>query len=376
MGFFVIGNFFKSNIPVYSRSVVATTTVATTSEKVESNSTPAPYVPTHQVRPEPVKGIYISSWVAGTPSIMNKLIALVDRTEINTVVIDIKDATGEISFQVNDPELKKEGTDSKRIFDIEGLIKTLHEKGIYVIGRVSTFQDPLFTKKHPELAVIRKSDGKTWRDRKGLSWLDAGGKETWNYILSIAKESYSRGFDEINFDYIRFPTDGDMENIAYGFYDAKTLTKPAQMKLFYEYLHTQLSTLNIPHSADLFGMTTTAEDDMGIGQVFADALPYFDYISPMVYPSHYGPGINGYKKPAEHPYEMIAYAMKGALERASTTQQDIQKIRPWLQDFNLGAIYTADMVRAQIKAVNDSGLTSWLLWDAGDKYTESALQKK
>lgn len=395
IGFVIVGYYYKPTVSLYSRGDTATSTTPT----LQGESLPpgegfflastTPWQPTHQPRPEAVKGIYISSWVAGTASIMNKLIALVDRTELNTVVIDIKDATGEISFKVNDPDLKKQNTDSKRISDIEGLIKTLHEKGIYVIGRVSTFQDPLFAKLHPELAVIRKSDGKTWRDRKGLSWLDAGAKPTWEYILSIAKESYSRGFDEINFDYIRFPTDGDMENVTYRFYDEKTLTKPAQMKLFYAYLHSQLSgrggessglggglssSLPIPHSADLFGMTTTAEDDMGIGQVFGDALPYFDYVAPMVYPSHYGPGIAGYKKPAEHPYEMIAYAMKGALDIASTTGQDIQKIVPWLQDFDMGATYNASMVRAQIKAVNDAGLTSWLLWDAANHYTESALR--
>ena len=335
-----------------------------------------PWRPTHLDRPKAVKGIYISSWVAGTPSMFNRLVALVDRTELNTVVIDIKDDTGSISYKVQDPELAKEGTDSSRIPDIEGLIRMLHDKGIYVIGRVSTFQDPLYAKKHPELAVIRKSDGGVWRDRKGLSWLDAGAKSTWEYIVSIARESYARGFDEINFDYIRFPTDGDMQNIAYRFYTAGELTKPAQMKLFYAYLDEKLDTEHIPHSADLFGMTTTAEDDMGIGQIFPDALPYFDYLMPMVYPSHYGPGINGYKKPAQYPYEMVAYAMKGALAHASSTGQDIQKVVPWLQDFDLGATYDAGMVRAQIKAVNDSGLGSWLLWDAANKYTEAALLKE
>lgn len=340
----------------------------------QAEEKPVAYVPVHQPRPEPLKAIYISSWVAGTSSMFNRLIALVERTEINAVIIDIKDDTGFISFKVKDQKLAAEGTDSNRIPDIEGLIRRLHEKGIYVMGRVSTFQDPLYTKKHPDLAVIRKSNGAVWRDRKGLSWLDAGGKDTWEYVMRIAKESYSRGFDEINFDYIRFPTDGNMNDIAYRFYDPSTLTKPAQMKLFYAYLHDEMTDAGIPHSADLFGMTTTETGDMGIGQLFAEALPYFDFICPMVYPSHYGPGINGFKNPAAHPYEMIMYAMKGAIAKASSTGQDISKIRPWLQDFDLGATYDAAMVRAQIKAVNDAGLSSWLLWDPANRYTEGALR--
>jgi len=163
------------------------------------------------------------------------------------------------------------------------------------------------------------------------------------------------------------------------------MTRQEQMKLFYEYLHQQLSSpTSIPHSADLFGMTTTAEDDMGIGQIFSDALPYFDFIMPMVYPSHYGPGINGYAKPAEHPYEMVMYALAGALDKASTTDKwqgdslppSYKKVVPWLQDFSLSTHYDDKMVRVQIKAVEDSGLDSWVLWDPANKYTEGALERK
>ena len=148
---------------------------------------------------------------------------------------------------------------------------------------------------------------------------------------------------------------------------------------FYLYLREHLTTdagTVIPISADLFGLTTSSNDDLGIGQVLVDALPYFDYVSPMVYPSHFSTGYLGLNKPAEHPYDVINFAMSTAVKRAIAASSSPAKLRPWLQAFDLGAIYTPALVRAQIKATIDVGLSSWLLWDAACTYDKAALLPK
>jgi hypothetical protein len=342
------------------------------------------FVPDYVATPEPLKAIYMTSWVAGTPSLRNNLVKLADDTEINAVVIDIKDYSGKIVFPVTDPALKAFGSEEVRVPDMQDFIESLHKKGIYVIGRVAVFQDAYFVKQRPDLAVKNAAGTAVWKDHKGISWIDAGSKDYWDYIIEIAKEARKIGFDEINFDYIRFPSDGDMQDIS--FPQSSTTPKAAVIRNFFSYLHDHLqadeSTRGLKTSADLFGMTTTATDDMGIGQVLTNALPYFDYVSPMVYPSHYPDNFLGFAKPEAHPYDVVHYAMESAVSRAmalaSSTGQDQtaykNKLRPWLQDFGLGMTYTATEVDAQIKATYDVGLTSWLLWSASNKYTTSALQ--
>ena len=333
---------------------------------------PPPKIISHVATPEVVKGLYMTAYVAATPSIRDKVIRVIDETEANAIVIDIKDYRGRIFFLVNDPYLKEIGSEQGLISDIEGLIESLHKKNIYVIGRISVFQDSFLINKWSKFAVKTKS-GSTWKDRKGVSWFDAGSKEVWDYVIAIAKESYARGFDELNFDYIRFPSDGNMKDIAYPVSEGKV--KKEVMKEFFVYLNAALKDTGAKTSADLFGMTTTNTDDLNIGQLLEYTAPYFDYVSPMVYPSHYPTGWNGYKKPATVPYEVISYSMKKAAERLTAMGESPLKLRPWLQDFNLGATYTADMIRKEKQAVYDSGLTSWLMWDPANTYTEAALDK-
>jgi hypothetical protein len=218
------------------------------------------------------------------------------------------------------------------------------------------------------LAVKKKSDGTVWKDRKGLSFIDVSAKPYWEYVVAIGKESYDLGFDELNFDYIRFPSDGNMEDIAYPW--TGKVEKKEALRQFFGYLYKSFRSVGVKTSADLFGMTTTNKDDLNIGQYLEFALPYFDFISPMVYPSHYPPNWNGYKEPEEKPYEVVKYSMDKAVGRASTTPL---KLRPWLQDFGLRVHYDEKMVRAQISAVYDSGLNSWMLWSPSNRYTEEAL---
>ncbi|MEK7117166.1 MAG: putative glycoside hydrolase, partial [Patescibacteria group bacterium] len=320
----------------------------------------------HLSTPEPLKGVYMTACVAGMPSLRDKVVALIEATELNAVVVDIKDSTGTVSFLGEGPS----ADGGCKVTDMKDFIGALHDKQIYVIGRIAVFQDPLYTKLHPELAVKKKSDGAVWQDRKGLSFIDVGAKEYWNYIVEISKEAEKLGFDEINFDYIRYPSDGNMNDITFphtglsparaGGAQTGTTTKKEMLRQFFEYLDSSLKDVPLKTSADLFGMVTTNIDDMGIGQTLENALPYFDYISPMVYPSHYPPYFNGWADPNKVPYEIVKYAMDGAVKRteelASTTRQNFttqnlsgqaqnQKInknqlRPWLQDNDYPVHYT------------------------------------
>lgn len=327
----------------------------------------------HIDTPKEVKALYMSSWAAGTKNLRDQIISIADQTEVNSLVIDIKDSTGKISFKVDSPDLIQEDSVEERIPDIYSLIELLHSKDIYVIGRIAVFQDPHFIKSHPNDAVKTSSNKEqNWTDRNGLSWIDASSKDAWDYALAIARESYDKGFDEINFDYIRFPSDGNMKDIYFPLSDGQNKTDV--MRSFYEYVNQNLRPEGIPISADLFGMTATNTDDLGIGQILEDALRNFDFVAPMVYPSHFPPKWNGYPKPATEPYRVIKYSMASAVSKANAIGEPILKLRPWLQDFNLGATYTKDMVRDQIKATYDVGLNSWMMWDAANTYTKDALE--
>ncbi len=338
----------------------------------------------------------MTSWAAGNSKFRSHLFDLINATEINAVVIDVKDYTGRISFMAGDPELVNIGASENRIPDIKEFIGTLHTKGVYVIGRISVFQDSYMMNVHPEWAVKTKG-GEIWKDFKGVKWLDAGAKPVWEYTARIGREAYAFGFDELNFDYIRFPSDGNLEDISYTWADGRQRSEI--VKEFYSFIHDEFAGSGIPISADLFGLTTSAQGDLGIGQILEYALDSFDYVAPMVYPSHFGPGFDGYAKPAQHPYEIIHSSMSSAVEKAistttpsvlvgeqpiaSTSPQlyskkvyDKNKLRPWLQAFDLGAIYTPDMVRKQIQATYDVGLTSWMLWNAASVYDKNALLPK
>lgn len=352
----------------------------------------------HVKTPDPVKGIYMSQCVAGTPSFRNSLVGLIEKTELNTVVIDIRDYTGKIAFPTDNPALKSSVSGACGARDMRTFVGELHEKGIYVIGRITVFQNPYYTSVHPEQAVQHR-DGGVWKDYKGLAFVDVGARPYWDNVIELGKEAYELGFDELNFDYIRFPSDGPMSKAVYSWDAGKS--KPEILEEFFKYLADGLRPTGAVLSADLFGMAATNYDDLNIGQVLERAMPYFDYVSPMVYPSHYPAGFNGYKNVNAHSYDIVHLAMSVAVERtvaatttiptihavaiASTTPQlyekavyPASKIRPWLQSFDYPVAYTPEMVRAQIQATEDAGLESWLFWDAANKYAslEKALLQK
>lgn len=348
----------------------------------------------HIETPKAVKGLYMTSCVVGSKTLREGLVNIADTTEINSIVIDVKDFSGLLSFIPTDPTLKDFVSDRCRASDMEDFIQNLHKHSIYAIARITVFQDPFFTKLRPDLAVKRASDGGIWKDKKGISYLDPGSEEAWQHTVAIAKASYAIGFDEINFDYIRFPSDGNMSDIAFPF--SKNKPKPEVLESFFSYLNTNLKPLGVKISADLFGMTMTNYDDLGIGQVLERALPYFDFVDPMVYPSHYPATFNGWKDPNKYPYELVNYVMKRGVERAvattspidslestrigtstpavyTKTSWDKNKLRPWLQDFNYGGYYGPKEVREQIQATYDVGLSTWLIWNPSNHYTLDAL---
>lgn len=360
-----------------SVSVVSFLSEASIVDSVVKEKVIAKVVP-HVELPQQVKAIYMTSWVAGTKSIRDGLVRIVDSTELNSIIIDIKDYTGEVAFKIEDENLAKHGSSSNRIPDIKEFLEYLHSKNIYVIGRISVFQDPHLVAERPDLAVKKEKDGGIWKDYKGISWLDAGAIDVWEYVIDLARYSYNIGFDEINFDYIRFPSDGNMSQIYYPFSEERVSAdvdtgKAKILREFFTYLDAKLSDIDLVLSADLFGMTTTNDDDLNIGQILEYALPYFDFVSPMVYPSHYPKNFIGLANPAAHPYEVVKYSMDKAVIKAKNAGIDPKKLRPWLQDFDLGADYNSAEVRAQIKATYDAGLDSWLLWSASNKYTVGAL---
>jgi len=342
--------------------------------------------------PKVVKAIYATSWTASSQSRMNELIKLINETELNAIVIDIKDYSGYITYDIQNAEVEKYKAKELRTPRINALIKQLHENGIYVIARTTVFQDPVLAKARPDLAIKSASSGGTWKDRKGISWVDSSSKEVWDYNIAIAKDASERGFDEINFDYIRFASDGNLSDMVFSSYNPVNGPKHTVIKKFFQHLHSELH--NVKISADLFGLTTVNSDDLGIGQIIEDAYETFDYVAPMVYPSHYASGFLGYKNPALYPYEVVNYSMVRAVARlqklaeipgSATTStppkideqklSQLAKLRPWLQDFDLGADYDAAKVRAQIQAVSDAGLNSgWMLWDPRNVYTRGALR--
>jgi len=332
------------------------------------------FIVTHIKTPKSVKGIYMSACVAATPSFREKLVKIAKETEINSLVIDVKDYTGTITFSSDNPLFKDNLGSGCKVKDMKEFIGELHDNNIYAIARISSFQDKYLVSKRSDLAVKKESDGGIWKDYKGVSWLDAGSKEVWDYLVTLAKESYDIGFDELNFDYIRFPSDGNMKDIYYPFSEGKV--KSEVMKEFFAYLDKNLSDIEGPISADFFGMTMTNTDDLNIGQILENALPYFDYIAPMVYPSHYPSGFNGYKDVNAHAYDIVKFSMDKGVERAKIATSSPLKLRPWLQDNDYPVKYTPEMVREQIQATYDSGLDSWMLWDAGNTYTVNALLPK
>lgn len=393
-----VSAFFSGALLWVPARIITVAQLPAADEVIKKSTTPRVL---HRKTPAQVRGIYMTACAASSSSFRNKLISLIDETELNSVVIDVKDFSGTISFVTKDPRYRQETVSGCRVADMKGLVKMLHEKGIYVIARMTVFQDPYYAKRHPDIAVQKESDKSIWRDYKELAFIDAGATEYWKYIVGLSKEAYSIGFDEINFDYIRYPSDGDMKDIYYPISEERVVSNPEYGKAlvlrdFFSFLYTQLHPTGVKLSADVFGMTTTNTDDLNIGQILEYVTPYFDYVAPMTYPSHYPSGFFGITNPNTDVYKVVNISVAHAVNRLSATTTVVfipgaeivasstpplykkvthssTKLRPWIQDFDYGGTYGVKEVQAQIQAVHDAGVDSWILWDPSNRYTRGAL---
>jgi tRNA threonylcarbamoyl adenosine modification protein (Sua5/YciO/YrdC/YwlC family) len=315
-----------------------------------------------------VKGLYLTAYSAGSAKKMDEIIALIKATELNAVVIDIKDYSGLVLYDSDIATVNNLKTEDNRLGDVAALVKKLHDNHIYVIARQTIFQDPVLAEAKPEWSIKRKSGG-VWRDKKGLAWVDPTRREVWEYNVAVAKEAIKFGFDEINFDYVRFPSDGNMSEVVYTVGDRKKFEVMAD---FYRFMNTRLANEPVWLSLDLFGfvMEKDGEDDMNIGQRLSDTVDNADYVCPMMYPSHYPSGHLGLSNPADYPVLVFENGFQKGAPKAVGHRA---KIRPWIQAFNLGAIYDAEKIRAQIAVAEKYSDAGWLLWNASNRYTNAGL---
>lgn len=254
--------------------------------------------------------------------------------------------------------------------DLDLTIKKLRDEEIYTIARIVVFQDPELAKIRTDLALRDKNTGQIWRDFRGIPWLDPASKEVWNYNIVLARTALKKDFDEVNFDYVRFPSDGILSNIAYPIWDGKG-EKYEVIREFFNYLSQELKLHNKFLSVDLFGLVLTRDDGLGIGQRLIDAADNFHFICPMVYPSHYYQGFEEFSEPAKHPYEVIYRSLSKGRE---VLEGSSSRLRPWLQDFDQGAVYDESMVKLEIEATHDAEAFGWLLWNPYNVYTREALE--
>lgn len=350
-------------------------TEETQENQEESNTVSANAVDRRE--PVKVKGIYVSGPIAGHTK-MDDLIALVDETELNAMVIDIKNDDGMVTYKMQTDTVLQINAGVNYIKDIDELVKKCKEKDIYLIARIVAFRDPYLAEQKPHLAVKTK-DGQIFRDKNGLAWVNPYKKEVWDYLMEIAKGAAEAGFDEIQFDYIRFSTDVNASEVDYG-PEAEQTDKIEIITQFTEYAYETLKPLGVYVAADVFGTVIDNETDQRIvGQDYVKMAEHLDYICPMVYPSHYHNGAYGIRIPDAEPYQTIVAAMTSSAKELSVLPEENRaQVRVWLQGFTATWVsghisYGRDEIRAQIKGAYDAGYEEWILWNAGVKYQRETL---
>ncbi|MBO7611176.1 MAG: putative glycoside hydrolase [Elusimicrobia bacterium] len=319
-----------------------------------------------QISADQAKGMHLTIYAAASQQHKIRTNDLLDNTEMNAVVIDIKEIDGDISVK----NVANGLSYSKSVPSVLPYLKQVKEKGMYAIARIVVFRDNVMPRKRPDLAV-KNPDGSLWQDRKQLTWLNPYKQGAVDYILELAEKTADMGFDEIQFDYIRFPSDGNTKNCRYGVEHSST-TASAAIVDFLKQAKKRLAPKGIKVSIDVFGLTTTEKTDMGIGQKIVEMTEQVDYVSPMIYPSHYNNGEYGIPNPNKEPYRTVYIALQGAKKRIP-----VEKLRPWLQDFSMkGVKYGPAEIQAQIQACYDCGVKTWLLWNAACRYTKGGLKSK
>jgi hypothetical protein len=329
-----------------------------------------------ELKPFRAKGIYLPAANASDKDFMPNLLNLIDTTELNTVVVDMKDESGQVFFNSKQPLAKVASAEKGRIADLPGFVKQLHDHKVYAIARLVIFLDPVLTDEKPEWALKSRSTGKLWADSASYNWSNPYNQEVWEYNLGLAKEVAEAGFDEVQFDYVRFPALGNLGDIEYG----RASDANSRMDAVNSFLKRAGQLLNpygVYTSVNIFGLTTLQTDDLEVGTKLETIADTVDYVSPTLYPSSWGKGTFGYDQPASKPYEVV----HNALVNAQPFMQGKNGIlRPWLQDFSReGVNYGSKEVRDQIRACEqaDSGAPGgWLLWNPQSHYTAQALNPK
>ncbi|HEU5277398.1 MAG TPA: putative glycoside hydrolase [Gaiellaceae bacterium] len=324
---------------------------------------PAPRILQPRPLPGEMRGIHVTMALAGLPRKLDEYIAM-KRAGLNTIELDVKDENGELGFPAKVPLAHKVGA-ALRYYPAERVVAKIHAAGLYLIGRVVTFEDPLLSAGAPQLA-IRRADGSRWLNSAGLGWTNPYDRRVWKYNVDIAEQAAKLGFDEIQFDYVRFPSDGDISQIRYPGRHAQPMgwTIPA----FVKYASSRLKPLGVRVSVDVFGLSATR--NLGIGQFPRRIAPHVDAIYPMVYPSHYVSGEYNIVDPDSRPGTTVAYSLR---DFRSAVRGRKTLLIPWLQDFSLGRQYTLSDVQDQIQAARLEHSKGFMLWNAAGVYSVKAL---
>jgi hypothetical protein len=326
----------------------------------------APAQPKPQPRPYPdeIRGVHVTMALASVPGKIDEYLSLTKRG-LNTLELDVKDENGEVVFRKPKVALAREVGAAKDYYDPVEVAQKAHAAGVYLIGRIVCFEDPTLTQSAPRYA-IRTTSGGVWTTVAGLGWANPYDKRVWDYNVQLGIAAAKAGFDEIQFDYVRFPTDGDLSAAVF---PGKTKeSKTAVITSFAKYAGERLKPLGVRVSADVFGLSATR--NMGIGQRPKQLGAYLDTIYPMVYPSHFGPGEYNLPDPNAQPGRTVGLALRD-FDRQLTGLDT--RLVPWLQDFSLGRTYTLEDVQDQIEAARDAGAEGYLLWNAAGLYTRGAL---
>lgn len=315
-----------------------------------------------------IKAAYLNGNRAGDEEFVDGLIDIINRTELNAVVIDIKE---HVVFYDTKVEFFRNADAVEPTFDPAALVKKFHDNGIYTIARQVVFKDPLIAEAYPELSVKDEVTGGLWRGWNGEAWVNPFEQDLWQPNIDMALEAIGFGFDEVQYDYIRFPSDGDLSTADFGpNYDEES--RVGAIVDFLKMTREQIAPTDAMFAVDIFGIVAIYGDDQGIGQRLADIAPVVDFVCPMIYPSHFdATSIDVGGEPNARPYETISLSVSLSLDKMPGMEL---KLRPWLQDFSLGdPPYGPDEVRAQITATEELASGGWMLWNAASDVTEDAL---
>ena len=324
------------------------------------------------LEPIKVKALYLTFWGASNNSkTLKNILKLIDETEANAIVVDVKNEYGSTQFWTGFEQANRYGAYKNRTNrDIQKFMKKLKERNIYTIARIVTFKDELQASNNIDYAVKKDTNATIWRNHDNMAWVDPFDKRAHNYAISIAEEAAKVGYDEINFDYIRFPA-------KKGLHFSQQCTQPNRIKAIENFLdraQKRLKKYGVFISVDTYGNICWAKDDNGIGQTVTSLEEHADYLCPMLYPSGFSSGSFYFKYPAKHPYEVIYRSVKKIQDRIPSN-----RVRPWLQyfkDYTQARVeYDKEEIQAQIQATDDIGTNGWMLWSPSSKYHKEYLQR-